>query len=155
MYFDDLTEYSYSQRHARPGLLNVGWLDVEHEFPTMVPSRELVESLWHFREWRIATMRGYHSCEFCEPESDDITITRFHGEEVRLGFAEIRAFSRTGEAFAAPDLIFHYVAVHHYAPPAQFVDAIVKGPKPGSAEYELLLDKFLEDEDRLYCRRGS
>ena len=30
-----------------------------------------------------------------------------------------------GAIYAAPNLIYHYVAEHHYAPPQEFVDALL------------------------------
>jgi hypothetical protein len=43
-----------------------------------------------------------------------------------LGTAEIRVASDDGICFAAPTLIYHYVAEHGYRPPEQFVEAVLK-----------------------------
>jgi hypothetical protein len=60
----------------------------------------------------------------------------FHEDEaLRLGSAEIRVF-HDDQAFAAPDLIFHYVTAHRYAPPPVFVAGVMTGPPPESAEYQ-------------------
>ena len=36
----------------------------------------------------------------------------------------------------APDLICHYMAVHRYKPPDQFISAVRSGPHPFSQEYQ-------------------
>ena len=52
-----------------------------------------------------------------------------------LGSAEIRSFSNRGAIFAAPNLIFHYVSVHHYNPPEEFIASLSEGPCPSSPEF--------------------
>jgi hypothetical protein len=63
------------------------------------------------------------------------------GEQRLIGSAEIRAFGSDGKIYAAPTLIFHYVAVHHYNPPMEFVRAVLNGPGPKSDEYRALLKR--------------
>lgn len=58
-----------------------------------------------------------------------------NGEERLLGVAEIRVFSGDGRVYAAPTLIYPYVAVHHYKPPDEFIEALRTGPPPSSQEY--------------------
>jgi hypothetical protein len=48
-------------------------------------------------------------------------------------------FSQNGQIYASPTLIYHYVAVHHYQPPADFVKAMFEGPRPSTEEYCALL----------------
>ena len=52
-----------------------------------------------------------------------------------LGAGEIRSFSKRGAIFAAPNLIFHYVAVHNYNPPEEFIESLSEGPCPPSSEF--------------------
>jgi hypothetical protein len=52
-----------------------------------------------------------------------------------LGSAEIRVISNTGVIYAAPNLIYHYVHAHSYAPPAGFVEAVLAGPCPPDQAY--------------------
>ena len=154
MYYADLTEYSYVPSYARPGLLNVGWLDGAHEYPVKIPSGEFVEALWRLCHHGVAVMRGFHACESCDPQADELTVATLHGVSLHLGFFEIRAFSGTGQAFAAPSLVFHYVVAHHYAPPAKFVDAVVNGLQPGTSEYARLLEHHSEAEDLFRKKLG-
>ncbi len=54
---------------------------------------------------------------------------------LKLGSAEIRVFGNGGKIYAAPNLIYHYVTVHGYKTPDEFVSALKEGPLPGSKEY--------------------
>lgn len=43
------------------------------------------------------------------------------------------------DIFSAPALIYHLVAQHQYQPPASFIQAVLHGPDPTTAEYRALL----------------
>ena len=45
---------------------------------------------------------------------------------VWLGNGEIRVTGEDGTVYAAPTMIAHYVAEHHYLPPQEFVDAVLR-----------------------------
>lgn len=132
-YYRDLSEYSYHDgMFYRPGTLNVGWLGREHEFSQAEPADEVLRALWEFCKISVAQMRGIHECEFCSESSH---LAQRNGETLLLGSSEIRVFSRGAEVYAAPTLIYHYIAVHHYSPPEAFVRALKEGPSPGGPEY--------------------
>jgi hypothetical protein len=61
-------------------------------------------------------------------------VTR-NGEELLLGSAEIRVFGKGELIYAAPNLIYHYVSVHCYKPPEEFLQALEEGPSPPGSEY--------------------
>jgi hypothetical protein len=42
---------------------------------------------------------------------------------------------QSGEIFAAPNLIYHYMAFHDYGPPEPLVDALMNGPRQSSQDY--------------------
>lgn len=63
-----------------------------------------------------------------------------HGQARLIGSAEIRAFG-ADVVYAAPTLVYHYVLVHHYKPPSDFVRALLTGPRPDSRVYCSLLTK--------------
>ena len=50
-------------------------------------------------------------------------------------YCRIRVFGKDGLIYAAPTLLYHYVSVHHYRPPDEFVRALNEGPRPPSQEY--------------------
>ena len=64
------------------------------------------------------------------------------GEQLMLGTAEIRAYGANGVLYAAPTLIYHYVAKHHYQPPDEFIQAVMTGPRPPGDDYRALLRRF-------------
>ncbi len=132
-YLPDLSEYDYIASCARPGTKAVGWLDVGHDFERASPDAGILDALWEFCRTSVAQTRGWHSCPFCE--SDVGLETKRRGESLLLGTSEIRVFSSDGQTYAAPTLIFHYVADHHYQPPAEFTAALLHGPRPGSQQY--------------------
>ena len=138
----DLSEYSYIGRYARPGLLAVGWLDCEHPFRSGEVPQATQERLWLYCRRRIAQTRGLHVCNICQQsESEPVTVVR-DGVCETLGSAEIRVFSAGGAAFAAPDLVYHYIGVHRYLPPQAFLDAVMTGPLPGSDLYEEMIQEY-------------
>lgn len=149
-YFEDLSPYSYSVRAAQAGSTrNVGWLDSVHPFASSPPSRGFLDRLWSYCRIIVNPLRGLHVCELCsEPAS---TFVR-DGTRLLLGSGEIRVFSPTGEAFAAPNLIYHYVCDHDYCPPTAFVRAVQDGPSPSSDTYVRLLEStdltWRENESR-------
>ncbi|MGE7389935.1 hypothetical protein ACQKM2_31090 [Streptomyces sp. NPDC004126] len=67
---------------------------------------------------RARQTRGFHSCPFC--------ASRVFGSRVShpQGSAEIWVMG--GDvAYAAPELIAHYVEAHNYLPPNAFIQAVL------------------------------
>jgi hypothetical protein len=139
-YFEDLSEYTYDVEFARPGTKTVGWLGRGHSFPTSPPSDDILDLLWVLCSTSVALQRGVHACEFCPSGSG--YLSERNEKRLLLGAAEIRAFSEAGHIYAAPNLIYHYVLVHHYQPPDKFVEALRKGLRPPHREYFECLEKL-------------
>jgi len=119
--------------HHRPGTRHVGWLAKGHDVPTMAPTEELLDTLWRFCKVSVAATRGLHDCELCPGDSSN--VVQRNGENLLLGDAEIRVLGHAGVIYAAPTLIYHYVLVHHYAPPEEFRRALAEGPTPPDPAY--------------------
>jgi hypothetical protein len=133
-YFPDLTEYAYTP--LAPGDAapkNIGWLGASVEFETRTPEPEFLERLWLHCLVSVAQTRGLYECHLCAGKESN--VAQRDGKQLLLGSAEIRVLSRTGDIYAAPNLIYHYVSVHHYAPPKEFVEAVTVGVPPSSKEY--------------------
>jgi hypothetical protein len=141
-YYRDLTDYEYHRAFYRPGTKNVGWLGVGLEFDVAAPTEELLSRLWGFCKISVAQTRGIHECEFCPGQGQSSYFAERNGEHLLLGTAEIRVFSKTDGLYAAPTLIYHYVKVHKYRPPDEFVQALTDGPAPPSEEYFARLAKL-------------
>jgi len=120
MYFPDLSPYQYVSQYTAH-TLNVGWLDAEHNFLTGKPDEEILERLKIHCQNDVNPTFGIHPCELCGNVS---------------GSAEIRVFGRDDKIYAAPSLIWHYMAEHHYQPPAEFLQAIQEGPLPDTPDYK-------------------
>jgi hypothetical protein len=135
-YFKDLSDYEYTLAPlAHSPAKNIGWLAKEHSFETAEPSAELLEVLRSYCTVQINQTRGLYRCPFClmRPQVD------LRGLPFTLGSAEIRVFSENGVVYAAPNLIYHYVAAHRYHPPAEFLRAVAKSPHPPAGEYFSML----------------
>jgi len=130
-YFPDLSPYSYGY-HPHPGVVHVGWLDGVHPFPTGNVEPRLIERMKVLASRPVEIYRGRHLCEFCKPPEDLILPDRkminpawAKWVEQRSSNGEIRV---AGEqvVYAAPILITHYIEVHEYLPPAEFLEAVAK-----------------------------
>jgi len=137
-YFDDLSPYAY-ERMAAPRVMakNVGWLDSAHEFPKAPASPGLLDALWEYCLILVTPTRGLHPCGLCDSAPN---VFERGGTKLLLGSAETRVFGSEGEVFAAPNLIYHYVAEHQYRPPPAFTQAVASGPRPGTEAYKQALD---------------
>ena len=154
-YFIDLTTYTYGATEgSEASTLNVGWLSGSASFLTASPDPQFVSRLWRFCKVSIGQTRGLHECEICR--SREANTAKRDDEQLLLGSAEIRVLSEQGQIFAAPNLIYHYVVDHNYAPPQEFVRAILLGPCPPEDEYYARLSKYgLKWTETLVPDRGA
>ena len=133
-YFQDLSPYRYFHDDLY-GCKNVGWLDPAYPFPTAPPDPAFLAKLWEFCKVSVHQTRGWHLCPFC-PAAESIIRAERNGEHLRLGTSEIRVFSLDDRTpYAAPTLIYHYVEAHLYAPPEEFVRAVLEGASPNDRKY--------------------
>lgn len=155
-YFADLSPYAYFHEGRTPETLSVGWLSREHEFAAREPAKNLLDSLFQFCKVSVFQSRGLHPCEFCS-ELNWVTVAARDGLELNLGSAEIRVLSPDGFIFAAPTLIFHYVAVHNYKPPASFLMALESGNcrPPSHCYFRKLKELNLEWRPTLTAASGG
>ncbi|MDF9816428.1 hypothetical protein [Streptomyces sp. SPB162] len=132
-YFPDLSPYTYwddqtPSKEPVTGVpvVNVGWLDDEHEFTTGEPPEGLVEALRKAvtdREYRVT--RGVHSCDLCRTHWVEADNPQAPDEPILLGMSELRALGANDVLYAAPSLVLHYVTDHDYLPPADFCEAVI------------------------------
>lgn len=133
-WFPDLHAYRYAEERLETGgrPLSVGWLDKAHAFGKAMPSEEFLERLWMLCTIAVNQTRGLHKCEFCRY---DAHLAQRGDRKLTLGSAEIRVFTNNGATLAAPNLIYHYVRHHHYAPPDLFTEAVLEEPVPPDDAY--------------------
>jgi len=116
----------------------IGWLSDQHPFPTGDTPPEFLTRLNEFCRrwydgleplaWTWRAFLGAHDCELC-------------GRSKASGNIGVPAGS---VLFAAPQLVAHYVESHRYAPPADFVTAVLSAPLPGTPEYAVAVAGFRE-----------
>lgn len=116
-YFEDLSPYTYFAE-ADSGLVNVGWLAKEYQFPKGALQPAFTAKLQTLPV--CMRTRGWHTCPFC-------TYAEAHGYgRSASSSCEVRV-RHLGVLYAAPELIKHYVSVHAYRPPSVFVLAVLDG----------------------------
>jgi hypothetical protein len=135
-YYADLAHHGYFM--PGPFFRAVGWLSAEHPFSTGETPSGLVMRLKEFRgrgggqkEIGWPSELGKHTCELCDSYETAGEI----------------AVPAAGILYMAPNMISHYVEVHHYAPPGEFITAFMASPLPGTDEYRLAAAPF-----RLLCQ---
>lgn len=131
-YFPDLG--TVSQIASGPHVRAVGWLSVDKAYPKAEPAPELIARLEQVRVrasdsimalcWPAAG--GYHECEFCGRDRESRNFGLPSGTIL----------------YVCPAMIDHYVRAHSYAPPVEFVDAVLTAPLVGTLEYDLAVAPF-------------
>lgn len=130
-FYEDLSPYNYEHYSKRE--LNIGWLQNKYPFNTgEIPVGFINKlNLYLHSDFTVFHYMGDHDCEFCNSCKDSACC-------------EIRVVSNSGKIYAAPELIKHYIEVHNYLPPQEFIDAIMNGPAPGSPEYNDIINRLPE-----------
>jgi hypothetical protein len=132
MYYPDLSPYPYAKW---PAMLAVGWLDIEHRYSQGEVPPEFISHLAAFCVNPPVCALGIHKCEFC-PSGATSPIARSDEQANSLGSCMIWAFGEGDIVYNAPDLIYHYVTVHQYQPPAEFIAAVMNGLQANTPAYQ-------------------
>jgi len=140
MYFADLTKYTYSQstisQSEKASLINIGWLDRDHEYNKGDVSPKFLDRLCDFCSLPATSTMGVHTCEICN-NTNPIVCNKIRDRGVHVGSSEIWVIANMSNVvYIAPDLIYHYVLDHHYLPPGEFIRAVLIGSLPNSREYQ-------------------
>lgn len=144
MYYKDLSHFDYIQDLViTEPAMNVGWLSSEYEYVKSEANSDFIDALWAFCNQPIIEHRGFHACELCA-HGNNLVCLNHKGHTISLGYKLICVFGSDGAAYLSPDLIFHYVVEHHYAPPQSFVNAVLLGPQPGSLEYAMKVRSYTD-----------
>jgi len=147
VYHPDLAPLSYPPPESETGFtpLAIGWLSKLGTYTTGDTPEAFRANLLEL--CAKATVRytfGYHFCELCGNEASYvITQVQYAGEELLLGNGEIWTIGKS-VLYAAPTLIYHYVTVHNYQPPYEYIESVLT-TEIDSAEYR----DFIEQIDNL------
>lgn len=106
---------------------SVGCLHPDHPFETRSADPDFLTKLKEFVtraqfsviQLGLGVSCGIHVCEFCGKAIGSLDFGVPAGQ--RMIFA--------------PEMIGHYVEIHQYAPPAEFIAAVMASPLPGTREY--------------------
>lgn len=112
MFINDLAPMPDATSRSGATAVAVGWLDLCQSFtkgPTPLDFRHKLGALCMNP---VRRTRGFHICPFCK------------NDQVQ-GNGEIHVPASNGEVFVAPSLVWHYVVIHNYQPPNQFVNAVL------------------------------
>ena len=123
-YYPDLSPYSFLPGKVSVPAANVGWLDKEYPFSRGPISTKVVDRIWLLCLRPTNQTRGYHTCSLCDSKSLSGVRMSVDGVSRTLGGAEIHVRASSGVTYVAPDLIYHYITQHGYAPPMEFLEAV-------------------------------
>jgi hypothetical protein len=134
-YFADLANCTYF-RDGGPWLRAVGWLEADHPYekgPVAAADVVAIERL-AVSTWQPVFAAGWHNCSLCGKTDDDAPfVRRIAGGDKLLGADNM--FVPSGEVmYVAPTLVLHYIDVHGYRPPEEFLRA-VRATDPTSPDY--------------------
>jgi len=123
-HFQDHTPWNYIGPIAGDPVRAIGWLSNEHPYETGSVSEEFYRHLKVLFEkpWQPMVFMGYHECDLCQFDGMKGCNNLF--------------IPASGFLFVAPELILHYITAHHYRPPQEFQDAVVKCSSTRSMEYK-------------------
>jgi hypothetical protein len=135
MYYPDL--HTECDIDSGPDTRAVGWLSPEKAYRTQPAAPGFLACLARHVEtaWGPAASLSQHHCDFC-------------GQALRREARPERSARQASEAlwipteaavYVAPAAILHYVSEHNYAPPHEFVLALLACPPQGSRRYFALL----------------
>ena len=104
--------------------LSVGWLDMAHEFPKGPVPEGFLDRLIELIKKPVGMNMGGHACQFC-PAHVFADRTKWPYQAPRGANGEIQVQGKEGLSYSAPTMIAHYVEAHGYAPPLEFIEAVM------------------------------
>lgn len=119
MHFEDLTQYEYHLDQRLSKIQNVGWLaDSKYKRGKVPPNfTARLKTLLEEAKFRVNPIRGTHPCNICGEHSFDSAL---------IGSCELWVPSTRDVIYAAPSMIVHYIEIHGYKPPEQFISAVLQ-----------------------------
>lgn len=137
MHYDDLVlcHYStgpYDAREWKRPLLTVGWIEHPHHFPigdTEIAFQQKLATLVNGSRSNYPHyyFRGCYSCTLCV----DSKVAGPNG----IWSQENIFVPGDGVIYVSPGAIVHYVGIHRYSPPVEFISAVMDCPDYGSPAF--------------------
>lgn len=113
MHIVDMSPRPYPELDGLIEVVSIGWLDTSHTIPAAAHHPAILDAI----RARLSLIEaehvglGDHTCPFCSKVQGSGEY-RFYNPEKR-------------RAYVAPALFFHYMEDHHYAPPREFIQAVL------------------------------
>jgi hypothetical protein len=156
LYFPDLSPYTYATKLSFADVLNVGWLDQSMPFSKGATANMFLHKLksW-FRVARVNPMRGIHECNFCRTEQwpllplHENPSINVGGRDFFQGNWEMWIPGTAQTIFASPGLIIHYVEVHEYCPPEEFISAVMDDGRMSSWNAEIEFEQKMNTKRQI------
>jgi hypothetical protein len=123
-----------------PHVRAVGWLSAGQPFPTGSSLPDFLARLKRFCECWEAGIDSLHWELFLGPHTCELCDSFMAAGNIGVPAGEL--------LYVAPEMVAHYVEVHRYAPPAEFVAAVMSAPLPGTPKYDGAVRAFREFEIR-------
>lgn len=122
----------------------IGWLSSGKSFHQGNVSEQFVARLCEFvqRAGRSSSLLsfpsfgGFHECELCEQSIEPQTLRPKGAANFGVPCGVV--------LYVAPELILHYVQVHNYQPPDEFIAAVLASPLPDTPEYQVMVESFAQ-----------
>ena len=131
-HFPDLSPYAYGHQ-SHPGVVHVGWLGGNHEYPKGRVAGQVIEKLRQLATRPTELYRGFHICELCSHPKGLLAEADWEWAKSRASNGEIRVTAGV-ITYAAPVLIVHYIQAHGYLPPDEFLRAVTNASPKGKSD---------------------
>jgi hypothetical protein len=118
-----------------PNRIMVGWLAAKSPYAKGPVDRAFFVRLLELlaEPWQPFACAGRHPCEFCRFTGGPSRVS-CEGREAAVGIGDLYVpFEET--LYVAPSLVAHYVDAHDFAPPPEFVTAVMRCPPMRSMAY--------------------
>ena len=140
-----------------PAVRAVGWLSADQPYITGPVSAEFLSALRaHLREpWQPFFYGGFHTCELCLAQRPWRWLHRLPGGRLqRTAWRWMvkrtpgvcgghNLYIPTPECvYIAPEMVWHYIELHTYRPPDEFIGALLGCPPQGSPAFDALIRPF-------------
>jgi hypothetical protein len=115
----------------------VGWLERGKPFATGDTPADVYDRLKALfqKPFTPVALGGFHTCDLCQHDGARGALNAW--------------IPGGGFLYVCPALIVHYIAAHHYAPPAEFQSAVRACPDMESMDYKRV---FLENGGRHFLQ---
>ena len=125
-------------------IVAVGWLEPGKEFHRGAVTREFVAAFCDLavNPWQPFAYAGSHACGYCRLTGGPAYF-QAGNRSIRVGSANLYVPGGS-KLYLCPSLIIHYADAHEYAPPEEFMRAVLECPLMRSTEYLKAIQPFVK-----------